>query len=157
MSNITQSSDHAVLVFSKNIPSPPDGAKFRSRDEEQIWKMLMESRPYDKWRKIDLITALRYVRLEYELRLIEDRIQNEGFEFVIEGARGQLIKNPLFMMRENLIRQQISVGHVLSISVGIVDVIREANARAMKDRDLTDGRDHAHSHPLLASRNDAIN
>lgn len=110
----------------------PEGVTLNGDDELIIWRQMTALRTKDAWRDFDLILLAKIVKLEAEIRKIQETIRVEGH--LILNARGTPIENPLFRVVDTLQRQQLAIIRSMSLNQTESDP-RTLNAQGMKQQD----------------------
>ena len=117
----------------KSVPLP-DGIELRNDEERIIWDQFSRARAKDSWRDFDLVLLAKIVKIEYDIRQFQKRLEDEGP--IVENKRGTPIENPIFRIIDALLRQQLAVIRSMSLNQTFKDP-RTLNRQAKSEEDTT--------------------
>jgi hypothetical protein len=114
----------------------PDGVELKNEDEYIIWRQFTRARAKSAWRDFDLVLLAKVVRLEYDIRKYQLRLDID--DAVIENKRGTPVVNPLINVIDTLQRQQLSIIRSMSLNSTGKDprTLNESAKEEQKAREL---------------------
>jgi hypothetical protein len=102
-----------VSELSEAIPLPT-GVSLRNESEMVIWHQFTQSRTRDGWREVDLITVGKCVRLEADIRMHQENLDQQGAISI--NDKGVQVINPLVGLVDLLQRQQLTLTRSISLN-----------------------------------------
>ena len=120
----------------KNANNPeaielPEGLTLRTKGEEVIWHQFTKQRAQSDWKPMDLSLLHKIVELEADLRKHKKRLDKEGVTLDIDG--GKTYSNPLNVIIDTLMKQQLSLVRALSLTSKIDGRVLAKRAQAEQD------------------------
>lgn len=113
------------------VIEPPEGIRWRTKEEKLLWSQYTRARAADGWRDFDLMQMAKIVKLEVDIRRHQKRLDTEGV--VIDSPRGP-IEHPLFKVVMTLQRQQLSLVRSLGLNQTFQDArVMTRQAKAEED------------------------
>jgi hypothetical protein len=108
----------AAVKNSRRVITPPPGYVLKGIAENRLWKTYIASRAHESWLPADLLTLVKIVKLETQLRMLLTKIEVQGalIEITDDDGDTKFVENPNLKVFSKLGNIQLPLMRTLALT-----------------------------------------